>query len=158
MGASRVLAAGASPPPYDIAVGFASRRTHGANSHPLFLWKRRRKEKAIKKKRRNELSPSAECDKGPVPLTAPPLQRWTKTFGCFAELPPGRKQSKNTRRKGACFFFISNYYRQNHRFAFCLRINISAEIILHSVLDRIIVPMIFIKAIAHCFFCYFAEI
>ena len=64
--------------PYEAAVGFAPRRTCGENPHPLFLWKRRRKEKATKKKRREKLSPSAECDKGSAPLTAPPLKRQAK--------------------------------------------------------------------------------
>ena len=58
--------------------GFVSRPTRGENPRPLFLWKRRRKEKATKKTRQGELSPSAECDKGSAPLTAPPLKRRAK--------------------------------------------------------------------------------
>ena len=69
---------------------------------PLFLWSQGAKKKLSKKKRRREISRSAERDKDCASLTAPPLKRRAKLLW--------RSRHFILRHGGASFFFCSKSF------------------------------------------------
>ena len=75
------------PPPYEAAVGFASRRHSRREPQPAFSLEAQAQRKSYNKETPKKVSPSAECDKGSEPLTAPPLKRRAKLLVASPKLP-----------------------------------------------------------------------